>query len=330
MSPNSQQGGRNSKWKKNFNKIPGFIKRKIRTISSQHIVVSCCKKISLNDINSGIYNHLGITGKEEVGFKKIIIPNPEVGKYSKINLYGKEIKRMDLPKITKTYTWEVPNFGDHSRGYHDVSCDRQVRVREFISPKELDMQISLINRDENYYFFKFELNEKIIKINNPLLEEQIFYNINILQENIGVIDIYSSDAEDKEYLKTIYVDWEILPAGTDNLKEKIMLGLGIKDENTKNKFLGRYNLLEKLKPLEFIHGTNSFRRYFGAKFSNNLVAFENLEYGNAIYVMHESWEKLSKMSRIDLLRMKSRDFVRIIHKSGWENSLKKIILNSNK
>ena len=46
-----------------------------------------------------------------------------------------------------------------------------------------------------------------------------------------------------------------------------------------------------------IGGMNS--HYFGAKFGENIVVFENMDYGNAIYILSDNWEEISKMSRID-------------------------------
>jgi hypothetical protein len=35
-------------------------------------------------------------------------------------------------------------------------------------------------------------------------------------------------------------------------------------------------------------------RYFGAKFGDDFVAFENVNYGNAIYLMRETWPELRR------------------------------------
>jgi len=66
-------------------------------------------------------------------------------------------------------------------------------------------------------------------------------------------------------------------------------------------------------------------RYFGAKFGDDLVAFENVRYGNAIYVMSESWPELSKRSRIDLLGAGLDDVRRIVHKKGWDDQLSTLV-----
>ncbi len=64
----------------------------------------------------------------------------------------------------------------------------------------------------------------------------------------------------------------------------------------------RLRVFGRFKPEAYIAGTNGFLRYFGAKYSDNLVVFENLNYGNAIYIMYDDWKELSKRSRVDLLK----------------------------
>lgn len=157
-------------------------------------------------------------------------------------------------------------------------------------------------------------------------ENHLLENLNLLQENIGAIDIFPSDATLTDYLKTIYVHWEILPPGDrDETIDRIFSGFKSSSEDLRKKLTSRYNLLSKLGPKAYISGTSGFRRYFGAQFSDFLVVFENLEYGNALYVMFEEWEGLSKMSRIDLLSGDRKGFKRIVHRRGWEDDLKRTI-----
>ena len=50
------------------------------------------------------------------------------------------------------------------------------------------------------------------------------------------------------------------------------------------------------------------------------------EYGNAIYVMFEDWEELSKRSRLELLRDRNgAAFERIVHRPGWKDALTTIV-----
>ena len=66
-------------------------------------------------------------------------------------------------------------------------------------------------------------------------------------------------------------------------------------------------------------------RYFGAKFGDNIVVFENIDYGNALYILFDNWQEISQMSRIDILKRHEKDYFRIIHKNGWFSKLKHYI-----
>ncbi len=87
----------------------------------------------------------------------------------------------------------------------------------------------------------------------------------------------------------------------------------------------RASALNRLHPTEYIVGSGMNSRYFGAKFGENIVVFENVDYGNALYILFDNWQEISKMSRIDLLKRHEQDFIRLIHKNGWEKSLKRQI-----
>ena len=101
-------------WKKSFRKIPKRILDKVRESQSDLLMVAGTKKLSRSDIVSGHYAHIGLTIK---GNGDLIIPparnpDPAAGRFAKWNLHGRTIKRKDLPKIKKTYSWETQHLPD--------------------------------------------------------------------------------------------------------------------------------------------------------------------------------------------------------------------------
>ncbi|MCI0447175.1 hypothetical protein L0152_28705, partial [bacterium] len=129
------------------------------------------------------------------------------------------------------------------------------------------------------------------------------------------------------YLKTLYVNWEILPLGQrEETITKILSGINSNDPKIRARLVDRYDFLQRLKPRNFIKGTSEFRRYFGAQFADDLVVFENIEYGNAIYTMFGNWEQLSKKSRTELMSSKTQEFIRIPHTKTWKRRLTKLVL----
>lgn len=317
-------------WKqKNFRKIPTAILARAKSFLKDEIVVACVKRIPKSAIASGKYHHLGITlENDNLIFPTNLIPDVRVGTYSRTNVEGKEIVRKDLPKTLKTVYIETPNYGDWTKGSHTVGQRREVYKRDIIYPKELELKIELLSEElksEKFFTFRFTV-DILLNRKGKDFKEDLLYSLNLLQENVGASNVFPNQADLAVYLKTINVSWEILPPGDrESVVMSILSRLKAPSKEIRNKLVQRYNLLSRLKPIAFISGSNGFRRYFGAQFSDKLIIFENLEYGNAIYAMFEDWETLSKLSRLELLSGKREGFMRIVHKSGWEIELKKLV-----
>jgi hypothetical protein len=316
-------------WKKNFRKIPLRLESKLKGIDCNDIIVACVKKVKQNDIDSGLFKHLGISSPlDESQFPMKILPNHTVGRYSEINISGKEVTRKDLPMITKTFAVDTPNYGDWSYGSHTVYFDREVYIREYIPPKLFEIEIELLgdkSEQSDILLIKFSVAQILDKSSIEFIDD-LFFNINLLQENVGNADVFPSQATYKEYLRTIYVDWEILPIGNREVDlPKLVSKFRLKKDDDVKRLADRYDTLTRLRPKEFISGTSGFRRYFGAKFSEELVVFENLEYGNAVYVMYEDWKKLSQKNRIELLKGDNTGFDRVVHTKSWKVQLEYLV-----
>lgn len=315
--------------KKNFNKIPKDILAKIETFDVKDIEVSCVKELNLEKIKIGEYVDWGICFIDGEVVCKSFIPERSNGRYSRRNLNGEIIIRKDLPKYEKTFSFEAPNFGDYSKGTHTVERTREVYHRDFVAPKELEIKSELLEKKENgFCIIKISVEEVLdaTDIENDVFLKNLLFNINLLQENVGAINIFRSSSTREEYLNSIYINWEILPPGSrDEVLRNIISKFRNPNSFVKTAITDRYNFLLPFNPI-FIVGGSGFRRYFGAKLRDDLVIFENIEYGNAIYVMFENWEELSKLSRIELLKDNDgKKFIRIIHKEFWKNRLMAVI-----
>lgn len=324
-------------WKRNFRRVPEPLMRKVQGYKNKPIVVACTKAIKYAEIISGTYEHIGITWdktKNEPDFMDRIFPDAGSGRYSLRNTDGLEIVRKDLPMTTKTFTWETPNYGDPWNGYHDVSTDREVYQREFLPPKGLEVTVELLNTQmingEYVCIFKFVVDE-VLEVQDKDFEGDLFYALNLLQENVGKCDVFPSDATKEDYAKAVIVDWEILPPGKrDEVINQILAKYSKVSPDERDRIEDRYDFLVNFKPEAFVSGTSGFQRYFGAKFRNNLVVFENLRYGNAIYIMYDDWVKLSQKNRLELLKCKEENFDRIVHSDNWKKRLENILIEKLK
>lgn len=313
--------------KKFFLKIPKNIQTRLKSIQSNNIVVGVLKTFTQEDIRNGVLSHLNISmGEDSLIFPNEILPYTNQGKSSYRNMYGYEKVRKDLGLETRYRTMEVPSWGS-SYDTHEVELSYKAYPREFISPRFLTIKIECKNTSITLdkYAIKFEVSEVLDKTSTTF-ESNLLIALNLLQENLYASNVFASESSYEDYLRTVQLAWEFLPPGNreDDIKrifgqKKISTVKSTDDES-------RYDFMLSLKPKQFLIGSSGFQRYFGALLEDDLVVFENIAYGNAIYIMHKDWEQLSSLSRIDLLTGRYGDnFERVIHAKGWESTVKTII-----
>lgn len=132
--------------------------------------------------------------------------------------------------------------------------------------------------------------------------------------------VYASDAAREDYIGAIALDWEIFPPGTAEQVIAAIKRSRRSNSGEHDKIMAdRIKLFATLKPRAFLRGRGGFSTYVGAQFADDLVVFENTTYGNALYVLYDNWEEVSKRSRLDLLKGTSSRFDRFQHRDGWED-----------
>ena len=314
--------------RKNIRKIPKEVIAKLETIESNEVVVACAIRINAEHLRSGKLAHLGIQLDDQgLSVPSSVIPPGASGKYSRINAVGEEIVRRDLPMKTHYHTVQTPNWGDSYYGYHDVELPHKAYPREFRPPRETDIGMAPATTSPGLaeYVISFRVNRVLDKrakdFANRLLED-----LNLLQENVGICSVQPSSTSIDDYIMSLNLDWEILPPGT---REEAILRLFRGRQPSREALecaADRYDFFMTLNPQRLVYGTSGFRRYFGALLRDNLVVFENVEYGNAIYVMFGNWRELSRRSRIELLSGQyGTDFVRIPHSEAWKSRVAKAV-----
>lgn len=163
----------------------------------------------------------------------------------------------------------------------------------------------------------------ILDRQSPDFERDLLFAVNFLQEQVRDCHVFDANMSDEEIAKATIVGWEIFPPGTrENTLSVIYSRMRNTTPERKGEIASRMDVLDSLHPSEHIVGQGMNSRYFGATFGENVVAFENADYGNALYILFDNWKEISKMSRIDILKRHERDYIRIIHKNGWERVFK--------
>jgi hypothetical protein len=229
--------------------------------------------------------------------------------------------------MTKTYSWETPNFGDASTyGTHTHYQDREVYQVEVFEPRMFPVKAEVMNAPgANAALVRFTVDQVLDKTAGGF-ETDLLFCLNLLQESTGVIGVYASNATRDEFIRTVALDWEIFPPG--RRAELIAAITRERNGHSAGKagvIAARLKLFDRLPVQQFIKGSGPFGSYVGALYADNLVVFENMNYGNAMYVLYEDWKDVSKRSRLELLRGTTSQFDRIVHTDGWEDRFENLI-----
>ncbi|MDX2186711.1 MAG: hypothetical protein SFV32_07255 [Opitutaceae bacterium] len=304
---------------KNYRKIPSRILNKLKKLGGKAVVVAAIREIPRAEIDSGIWGHLGLPF---AGQRNTVMPPPERGKFSKKNVHGEEIVRKDLPKETRYNYVEAPNWGDEYNGTHEVALPYQHYPRDFVPPRQTTITVEKVRAETNATVYKFSVDE-VIKPKDVI---RLLECVNLLQENVGYADVFASETDIADYLRSLHVNWEILPPGEkDLILKRLVAGRNVSPEE-RSSLQDRLDFLATLKPKHYLHGTSGLTRYVGALLRDDCVVFENAEHGNALYLMYEDWKHLSAKSRVDLLSGRfGTNFDRIVHVNGWKKRVRELI-----
>ena len=309
-------------WRRSHRKVPPSIEAELARITSNLVVVAATKKIPIRDVANGLYDHLGLRfDGRDLSVVPGLLPTEMVGRYSDRNVNGWVVKRTDLPKITKTFSWETPNFGDASAyGTHTHYRAREVYQQQVFEPRHFPIKIEILNSPGgDFALVKFEVGQALDRA-APGFDDEFLFCLNLLQENAGVAGVFSSTATRDDFIGTVHLDWEVFPPGSAaQLIASITKGQGGASGGRAGVVAARLKLFARLPVEKLVKGTNSFGSYIGALYADNLVVFENMSYGNALYVLYDNWRDISKRSRLDLLRGTTKAFDRFAHTDGWED-----------
>lgn len=306
-------------WKKGFKKIPASVRAKIEATADNFIRVVALKSIPESDIISGDYQHLLLDERTSLSTAAWdVVPTTEIGITSRRNTDGWEEVRKDLPKVRKYFYQDIPIYGDGARnGWTTAAIPREVYERQAHPPRlfaiNIDPQNQVTKKGHRNVVFAVDA---ILDKHSISFEADLLFALNILQENTGVSGV--TGEKEPIDVATSAIDWEVFPPGS---VERIVSSISTKarGQEAVDRAKERLELLEQYDPIEFLKGFSGSHSYIGARYADDLVVFENLKAGNAMYVLYQDWKELSQKPRSELLAMSTKNFDRIVHYPGWEN-----------
>lgn len=311
------------KMKRNIRVIPKNVYSKLKRLGNT-AVAGTSIAITESQLKNGMLEHLGIYYDNGVNaYEASVIPDPLQGKYSLKNVFGEEIVRRDLPKETHYTEIESPNWGDSSNGTHTVRLPHEKYPRDIIPPKLIAIEINHKQSSGSHFIFNFRVT-RILEKKSSTFDDDLLFDLNLLQENLGKCGVENADKPISTYADTLIVSWDIFPPGSkEEVLSRIFRGKNITPDK-KNVAENRYDFFMSLEPKKIVTGNSTFSNYLGAMLEDDLVVFENIEYGNAIYILYDNWDEISKLSRIDLLSGRAgNNFDRIIHSGNWKDEVRK-------
>ncbi len=318
--------------KKNFNKVPEHILKKIREATNE-IVIGTPIIVSKTPNKETLTSFNKILKENWETSEFTYIPSENIWRYSKKNINGYTVVRRDLPKVPKEiYMGERPVFGDWEKWSFTLIQTRDVLQRDFYAPREIPIKIKLIEEKTDSIIYSGIIEYPLDKTSS---EEEILFVLNLAQENLwNAIVLADREGSLPEDFDTVLLEWDIFPPEKRDIDLKRLMRWRRNPEIIATVIAERYDFALSLGEIlglkiELVNGWAWMGHYFGVKFTDNLVMFENIYYGNAIYLLFEDWKAMSKLSRTKILSGSAGKYQQIRHSRYWKSevlrSLKKTI-----
>lgn len=316
--------------KKSYRKLPRFIEARLNNKDGNEFSAAIVKRIAVTEIQSGLYRHAGLDWQNgQVNIKSPTTIQPTYGRFARRNVEGESIVRRDLPKIKKTITFINPRLWGIPGNICQITQVRHVYRRESYPGRRHAIEARILMTSPESVIVLFRV-AKIFSRQDPNLERELLFALNLLQESVGGVNVFPKAATAEQYLSTVHVNWEILPPGERDSNLTLIISAfrprtPEEREDLERRAAERYDLFETWKPRHIIRGTGGLSGYMGALIKDDMVVFEHLTPGNAIYMLFADWAEQSQRSKTELLTQaeEGKDFLRITHSGDWQLRIKK-------
>jgi hypothetical protein len=264
-------------------------------------------------------------GFEQISSGSTMLPSP-IGQTTLFNAEGKYLKDKTKPKETayREVEWHWKEW--HGRGQtieksKTVYVSYQRYPRTFIEPPSLELSLVKNAQGENMLITPIlELNDKS--------EKKIVHAVNLILEIFGECQIFSENLNDLFKTPLKRLNWKVLPEGKmpwQKLNQELKSVLELAGKGKKIVIANRIETVNKYSPDFVAVGTAGFTGYIILGFpKKNIFVLESAYYGNATYVFEKQWEKLSQMTKAEILN-ESLQKDRIIHQKGWGTKINDLL-----
>ncbi len=275
--------------------------------------------VALDDEKFSRLPSLGFAASPQVG--DTVLPKP-MGTVSRFNSEGRWVIRRDLPKElryvrTVHWRWQQWTSGGGSEEHEDF-CDlyRKCFQREFVAPPSVELTYN--EKDGVRLIVVPEMQ------NDERYDEPNKHVVNLLLELFGTCELVAADLTRIAPVALRKVNWRLLPPGKypwDRLEEAIDDAIARISEGARRVIWDRQITLQKFGPDEIFIGEGGYSDYIAYIFQKRgFVVLESIRHGNAIYVFGSDWQRVSRLTKAEVLS-KHFHLVRIVHTKGWKRKL---------
>lgn len=267
---------------------------------------------------------------EQAGFTFPLAPGMAVlptvrGPVSRFNAEGKYLVHRDQPKETvyrqrewMHKEWHGPDQVEVT-DFVDIPYKRYPRT--FVPPPSVEFKLAVTTDGE----LILTLDPLVV---NPENTDKCVHAINLLLEYFGECHILNHNLNSIVQVKICRLNWDVLPQGVRPWPQmQTLLKEGIpRFESDKNAvFRNNLAFLNDFKPSFAAVGRAGFAGYvvFGYPEKDDYVC-ESIHKNNATYVFAADWERLSQLSKAEILG-NSLQKDRIIHTPEWHDRVKLLL-----
>lgn len=297
------------------------LQKQLAAIDGANVVVATVCTVTNIDLASFADLNLSAINGEITAGEPVLLPRTR-GLFAARNLDGWVEKRKDMSKELREISSWAPDW--NGNGYHLISRTIEAWPLQHHRARLNTISATVLEQLRDGALVWFRIDQLLSRESDTFVVD-LNFNIRLMRETVGAANVYDADLSDEEYATIQMVDWELLPPRSgDRILARLAKRNGVSEEHLR--VAGeRLRTLDRLGNDGFIVGTGRFSNYFGAKFGDRFIALENLEYGNALYVFEENWEKLSKLSRSELIRRCDPQVHRIPHLPGWQSAIRQLL-----
>jgi hypothetical protein len=217
---------------------------------------------------------------------------------------------------------------DEWHGRHTVEREKIVDIpywrypRDFVPPPSVELRVAATEAGE-----LFVVVDGAAYI--PANEADLLHRVNLMLELFGEVELRQQDLTPFVSGEIRRLNWEVLPAGRhpwQKVREAIEPVLERAKAGNRPVIQARLDTIGFYGPKVYAIGNAGFTGYLVFGFKDlGLYVLESALYGNATYVLGADWERLSQMSKAELLDGALHK-ERIVHRAdSWPARIRELL-----